>query len=133
MLGIWKAAMKCAFDSESPNGAPFQEWFLCAASVTATDLLPARVLGREGLHGRGMWLGQSSFLGPVGAGLQRLLKTDPGLRMPELAAVHPAGEYVQFSMGQGAQLCCSTWGQAIPLRKGLCSWYYVWRTTPQKP
>lgn len=59
MLGIWKAAMKYAFDSGSPNGAPFQEWFLCAAWVTSADLLPADLLpvllGKcgEGLHGLG--------------------------------------------------------------------------------
>lgn len=57
---------------------------------------------------------------------------DPGLWRPELQHMHPVWEYVQFFMAREHSFAAAHGGRPSQ-GKGLCSWYHLWRTTPQKP
>lgn len=130
MLGIWRAAMKCAFDSESPNGAHSRTGFFVQLELLLQTCFP-RTWGREGLrgHGQGMWLRQVQPPGVLpGLSCSICCSRDPGLWMPELAAHEPC-----LGVCREHNSTAAHGGRPSLSGKGYLLSVIYGRTTPQKP
>lgn len=106
-----EGAMKCAFDSESPSGAPFQKWFLCEVGVARQPCLLCA--GRGGsCRGRG---GRSST-GWREQGLRGWVLARGVCAVP--CGPEPQGAALGLTVPAGLLLPSSSRDTALPRRRG---------------